>query len=61
MRQRKDWHLPFRFHIIKRKYNDPPQYGWLVWGMDDPYALVKTHATLDVWLGRTLWTFRRTH
>lgn len=46
MRQRKDWRIG-RLHIIKRGYPDEPEYGFLLW-----------NKTLDVWCGRTLFTFR---
>lgn len=50
--KRRDWTL-FRLHIIKREY-DAPQYGFLIWTVDHA-SLTRT---LDVWLYRTLWTFR---
>lgn len=50
-----DWYWA-RWHVIKRDCLTP-QWGALVWNVNSI-----THAkawTLDVWIGKTLWTVRR--
>lgn len=47
---RKDWMLG-RWHLIRRTA-DTTQYGMLLWSLQGKH-------TLDVWIGRTLWTLRR--
>ena len=50
---RRDWYVG-RLHIIRRGYS-VWQCGLMLWG----WASVQRHApTLDVWVRRTLWTFR---
>lgn len=51
---RKDWTV-WRFHVIKRSYNDP-QYGTLLWGWNDAGSAGRI--TFDVWLHKALWTVR---
>ena len=56
----RNWNVG-RLHIIKRRYNDPPQWGWLLWGATKGQrvnAISFPNTTLDVWMGCTLWTFR---
>lgn len=47
---RKDWTLG-GWHLIRRTA-DTTQYGTLLWSLQGRH-------TLDVWVGRTLWTLRR--
>jgi len=49
---RRDWMI-WRLHIIKRSHSHP-QYGLVLWSLE--YASL-TH-TFDIWVHRTLWTFR---
>lgn len=49
---RRDWFLG-RLHVIRRGHSGHPQCGCLLWGVGQGYT-----PTLDVWVLRTLWTFR---
>lgn len=51
---RSDW-LIGRLHIIRRGHDQPPQYGFLLWGFKRRESI-----TLDVWFRQTLWTFTTT-
>jgi hypothetical protein len=51
---RRDWHF-WRFHIIRRTATIEQQYGIILWGFSRSMRISKT---VDVWFGRTLWTFR---
>ena len=51
--ERRD-HFLGPLHIIVRGYRDSPQYGCLLWGGRRVGGW-----TFDIWLGRTLYTFRR--
>lgn len=52
---RKDWHVG-RLHFIARKGKAlPRQIGVLAWGYD---AMPHTAWTVDVFIGRSLWTAR---
>ena len=47
---RKDWTLG-KWNLIRRTAQTS-QYGWQLWSLHGKH-------TLDVWIGRTLWTLRQ--
>lgn len=51
--RRSDWKVG-RVHLIRRSYLKEREFGVMFWG----YQAINPVPTLDVWVGRTMWTLR---
>lgn len=54
--QRRDW-CWLRWHLIRRE-GLTSQWGALLWNYSN--VTLTREWTLDVWIGKTLWTLKRT-
>lgn len=52
---RRDWYW-LRWQLIRREALTS-QWGWMVWNYNN--ATLTRAWTLDIWIGKTLWTLRR--